>query len=195
MELIAQGAEAKIYTEGGAIVKDRIVKSYRIPQLDDLLRKSRTKREATILVKVPGIAPHLLRTEDTRLVMEQIEGRLVKEVLDKDVHVAKDIGRLLAKLHQKNIMHADLTTSNMFLTENGQIKFIDFGLSFISHRVEDMAVDLHLFRQALESKHVKVWESAFNLFLEGYKEGYPGSKEVLERFAIVESRGRNKQSY
>ena len=195
MELIAQGAEAKVYRDGGAIVKDRVKKSYRFPALDESLRKSRTKREATILAKLPGIAPKVLKAEESRLVMETIEGTLVKDVLDGNVHLAKDIGKLLANLHAKNIMHADLTTSNMILTPQKGIVFIDFGLSFISHRLEDRAVDIHLFRQALQSKHVRVGEHAFTLFLEGYQEHNPEAKDVLERFKIVEARGRNKQSY
>jgi tRNA A-37 threonylcarbamoyl transferase component Bud32 len=33
------------------------------------------------------------------------------------------------------------------------LKIIDFGLSFVSDKVEDKAVDLHLFSEAVESKH------------------------------------------
>ena len=51
-----------------------------------------------------------------------------------------------------------------------EIKFIDFGLSFFSAKEEDKAVDLHLLRQALESKHHEKWEDCFKAALKGYKQ-------------------------
>ncbi|MBW3023134.1 Kae1-associated serine/threonine protein kinase, partial [Candidatus Woesearchaeota archaeon] len=72
-----------------------------------------------------------------------------------------------------------------------EIHFIDFGLGFFSEKAEDKAVDLHLIRQALESKHHKIWKQCFGHVLEGYKE-YDKHKEVFDRLKIVESRGRNK---
>ena len=48
MKLIAQGAEAKIFKKKDSILKDRIKKSYRLPQIDIKLRKSRTRSEAKI---------------------------------------------------------------------------------------------------------------------------------------------------
>ena len=62
MKLIAQGAEAKIYESGDSILKHRIKKSYRLKQLDDKLRKDRTRAEARILkrasragIQVPSV--------------------------------------------------------------------------------------------------------------------------------------------
>jgi tRNA A-37 threonylcarbamoyl transferase component Bud32 len=54
-----------------------------------------------------------------------------------------------------------------------------------------MAVDIHLFKQALESKHYKIYENAWKEFLKGYKENKK-YQEVLERFEKVELRGRYK---
>jgi TP53 regulating kinase-like protein len=68
-----------------------------------------------------------------------------------------------------------------------KIYFIDFGLSFVSKKLEDKAVDLHLFRQALESRHHRIWEKCFSEFSKAY-----GDKAVLKRLEIVEARGRNK---
>jgi Kae1-associated kinase Bud32 len=204
MELIAQGAEAKLYRDisEGTIVKDRIAKSYRIKELDDSLRKARTKREASILQKIKLIsdfAPQLIKQEDTKLTIGYVDGRILKQVLDEKPELAFQTGRIVAELHKKNIIHGDLTTSNMILNKEGNIVLIDFGLSFVSARAEDKAVDIHLFRQALDSKHVAVAEKAFQNFLKGYKEAYSEDhsdpETVLERFKIVEARGRNKLKY
>jgi len=75
------------------------------------------------------------------------------------------------------------------LTE-GELYIIDFGLGFISARLEDKAVDLHLIKQALEAKHWKNHKTLFQQFLKSYK--FPESKQVLEQLKKVESRGRYK---
>lgn len=188
MNLISQGAEAKIFEHEGAIHKQRISKSYRNKILDEQIRKSRTNREAKILKKLEDLnfpSPKLLRKEDYTLIMELIEGPQLKEVFSLD-H-CKEIGKLLSQMHEHDLIHGDLTTSNMILKEN-QIYFIDFGLSQVSKKVEDRAVDLHLLKHAIDSKHWQNSQKAFELVLEGYDP----STDILERLEIVELRGKNK---
>ena len=73
-----------------------------------------------------------------------------------------------------------------------EIFFIDFGLSFFSRKIEDKAVDLHLLKEALESKHSKIWEKCYKAALGSYAEKAVDGKDVLERIKIVEKRGRYK---
>ena len=54
-KLIAQGAEAKIFLSDNIITKNRIKKSYRIPEIDNKIRKSRTKKEIKLLSKASKI--------------------------------------------------------------------------------------------------------------------------------------------
>jgi len=189
MKQIASGAEAIIYLDEGRIIKKRIKKNYRISEIDETLRKSRTKREAKILQKLQIPGPRLLKSDDKETIeMEFVKGELVKDILDTHISIAKEIGKTLSVLHDQNIIHGDLTTSNMIF--NNKIFFIDFGLSFSSYKIEDKAVDIHLFRQALESKHHKVFEKAYKLFLQGYRP--KGRIDIMQRLKIVEARGRNK---
>ncbi|MEK6841016.1 MAG: O-sialoglycoprotein endopeptidase, partial [Nanoarchaeota archaeon] len=51
MKIIKQGAEAILKLDKNILIKERIPKSYRIKQIDDKLRKFRTKREANLLQK------------------------------------------------------------------------------------------------------------------------------------------------
>src|SRR3989338_6220467 len=121
MKLLAQGAESKLFLEKNRVIKDRFRKTYRIKEIDDRLRKSRTKREAKILDKLQKInfpVPALIYNNE---------------------------------IYNNNIIHHDLTTSNM-ISKKDKIFFIDFGLSFFSTKIEDRAVDLHLLKEALESK-------------------------------------------
>ncbi len=199
--LIAQGAEAKLFKDNDLIIKERISKSYRIKELDDKIRKYRTRREITILEKASKIilVPKLDNTsseKEFKVVMDYIDGKKLAEHLDsfndkKRLEICKIIGKQVALLHNNNIIHGDLTTSNMILKDN-EVYFIDFGLSFIDQKEEHKAVDLHLLKQALESKHYKHYESSFKAVLEGYKETAKDYKEILDRLDKVEGRGRYK---
>tara|TARA_Y100000310_G_scaffold343460_1_gene451180 strand:+ start:1618 stop:2205 length:588 start_codon:yes stop_codon:yes gene_type:complete len=192
MKLIAQGAEAKLFRNNNILIKDRIPKSYRIQEIDVQLRRHRTKVESHILQKLGklGLAvPKLIDTDETQKIsMDFIKGDKVSEILDaKNVSkLCKEIGQKLRVMHDNHIIHGDLTTSNMILEK--EIYFVDFGLSYESQKIEDMAVDLHLFRQTLESKHNTVYEKGFKAFLSGY-----GNKDVIDRLGIVEKRGRYKR--
>ena len=75
-----------------------------------------------------------------------------------------------------------------------KIFFIDFGLGFISQRLEDKAVDLHLLKEALEAKHFEHWEILFKEVLKGYKTS-KHFQEVIKQLKKVESRGRYKEKY
>lgn len=190
---IAQGAESKLYEDKDCIIKDRFEKKYRLKEIDQKLRKFRTKREAKILEKLSDFSsPKLISTDKKQeIVMEKINGPLVKDILENDYKkLSYEIGKLVAGLHNKNIIHGDLTTSNMIF--NKKIFLIDFGLSFFSHKIEDKAVDLKLLRQALESKHYKVYKEAYNEVLKAYKKYADDSENILKRLEKVEKRGRYK---
>jgi len=193
---LGQGAEAVVTKVNGVVLKDRIKKDYRHPAIDASLRKTRTRREANLFKKLAEIdfpAPNLLEMDDKamRLKLQFIDGPKVRDVFDTRPGLAKEIGRKVGILHANNIVHGDLTTSNMIL--GSEIYFIDFGLSYVSTKAEDKAVDLHLLKQALESAHHEVFEKAFADVLAGYREGNPGWHEVILRLEKVEKRGRNKK--
>jgi len=196
IKLIAQGAEAKIFLEKNQVVKDRFRKSYRISEIDTRLRKSRTKREAKVLLKLQKLGfptPSLIDNDEKSILkMSYINGKLVKHIInDKNgSKLAKEIGEKIARLHNNTIIHGDLTTSNMIMGK--EIYFIDFGLSFFSHKIEDMAVDLHLLKEALESKHPSIFEKTFGTIKKYYKIRKINGADVLKRLEQVESRGRYK---
>ncbi len=200
MKTIQQGAEAKILLDekDNLIIKDRISKSYRHPELDKTIRKRRTKAETKLLIKASEIinSPKPLTSEEfNKIKMPFVDGKKLSEHLDnfslkKQEEICKQIGESIAKLHSKDIIHGDLTTSNMILKKE-KIYFIDFGLGFISHKIEDKAVDLHLLRQALEAKHFQHWQALFKKVLQGYAH-YKEHKKVLEQLKKVEKRGRYK---
>ena len=194
MKLIGKGAEAEIYLDDNKVIKKRLIKTYRIKELDDYLRKTRTRSESKIIKKLPKEipSPELLKMDDKNMDIEMsfIKGEKVRDILDNNIKICEEIGKKIGIMHNSGIIHGDLTTSNMIF--NKEVYFIDFGLSFFSEKIEDKAVDLHLLRQALESKHYKVFEKAFSLVLKGYKLKSDNYDEIMTRFEKVESRGRNK---
>jgi tRNA A-37 threonylcarbamoyl transferase component Bud32 len=163
-KIIAQGAEAKIHLTENKIVKERIVKGYRLPALDEQIRKSRTKKESKILIKAreAGVnVPKVLNADKKgepknattstiskearckkplvspqfNLEIEFIDGDKLSEKLnsykeEKQFEVMKKLGHQVAKLHEKDLIHGDLTTSNVLFSEE-KIYIIDFGLGFI----------------------------------------------------------------
>ena len=111
MHVIKRGAEAVLYVEERdgkkVLVKDRVKKGYRIPELDDSIRSSRTKREDKLMLRAQrsGVnVPQVLAAEKTKLVMEYLDGTTVKESLNgmargDRLEVYEQIGRAAAGLH------------------------------------------------------------------------------------------------
>lgn len=194
-KILAKGAEATIIQKDtSSVIKKRAPKKYRLPEIDEELIKSRTRRETKILQKLENIAPKVLNTDNQNsLEIEYVEGDVLKNVLDNKTELAEQIGKNTGIMHDKDIIHGDLTTSNMILNREGKIKFIDFGLAFVSDKEEDKAVDLHLFKEAVESKHFRKEKEIWKEFLKGYNPS--NKKQILKRLEIVEKRGRNKQKY
>ncbi len=190
---IAQGAEAILIKVDNTLIKERIKKSYRIEEIDKKIRKFRTRREAKLLQTAKINVPKVFNVDEQnmKIEMEFLEGDLLKNILDslplkKSLEICKQIGIEVSNLHSQNIIHGDLTTSNMILKDN-KLYFIDFGLGFFSDKAEDKAVDIRVLKQALESKHYKNFEKYFSGFLKNYKH-----KDVLKRLEKVELRGRYK---
>ncbi|KAF8063492.1 kinase-like domain-containing protein [Lyophyllum atratum] len=113
------------------------------------------------------------------------------------------IGIELAKMHAADIIHGDLTTSNMMLRHPAsfaskdaeiltQVVLIDFGLSYHSSLVEDKAVDLYVLERAFSSTHPDS-EPLFALVLTAY--GKQLGKEwppISRRLDDVRLRGRKR---
>lgn len=201
-KVIGTGAEAVLIHQDGKLIKRRIKKSYRIEELDEKLRKQRTKKESKLLEKASKLipVPRLIKTDEKNkeIDMEFLEGKKLSEHLDSlnnAEEICMEVGKNIALLHDADIIHGDLTTSNMIYQEKeNKVYFIDFGLGFESKKIEDKAVDLHLIKQALEAKHFANYEKFFQAILKGYKTS-KHHEATLARLKAVEKRGRYKGDY
>jgi Kae1-associated kinase Bud32 len=199
MKIVKRGAEAILYLENNHLVKERIKKSYRVPQIDEKLRKLRTRKEANLISRAKrcGIeTPKIVSVDEKsfKINMDFIDGKRLKEFFnetdDKNrKEVAEELGKSVGLLHKNGIVHGDLTTSNMILKDN-KIFFIDFGLGEFSKRIENQAVDLSVLKEAFKSTHFKYLNVLWENFIKGYKQTNDNFNKVLDTLNDIEKRGR-----
>ncbi|MFW5902560.1 MAG: KEOPS complex kinase/ATPase Bud32 [archaeon] len=196
MEVIYKGAEATLYKNNylgyKTIEKERKPKEYRIEELDKTIKERRTLNESRMIKKARKAVntPYILRVDlkKSQITMEYIEGETLKKRIQEEKEdiekIGGEIGEQLKKLHEQNIVHNDLTTSNI-MRKNSELYFIDFGLSEKTSKTEDKAVDLLVFKKMLKSTHWKEFKEIWSNLKKEY-----GKKPVLNRLKKIEKRAR-----
>jgi len=204
--LVKKGAEASLFLEEWrgrkVIMKRRLPKRYRVHEIDMKIRTYRTVHEAQLLhyakeAGVPTPVIFMVDVADSNIIMEFIEGGQVKQVLndlssEERRGLSRHIGKLIGRLHRNDIVHGDLTTSNMILTPGGGVVFLDFGLGEKTMELELKGVDLHLMKRAFQSVHFRYAEECFAEVLDGYAHVVGGNKKssVYAKIDEIERRGR-----
>ncbi|CAN8073278.1 unnamed protein product [Agarophyton chilense] len=200
---LARGAEAVVslvhFLGRKAIQKKRFPKRYRHPELDAKLTMRRLQQEARVLlrlrkagIRVPAV--YSLDVKSGLLVMECVNGTTLKEFLQADRQGGEEVmrraGRAVARMHKNEIVHGDLTTGNILVSEE-QVCLIDFGLSSGNGTEEDLAVDLYVLERAVISAHSEKAQPLNEAFLQAYAEELkrPG---VIKRLEEVRARGRKR---
>ncbi|WP_292465465.1 Kae1-associated kinase Bud32 [Methanolobus sp.] len=186
---LTNGAEATVRIEDGCVVKERIQKRYRLRELDERIRKERTKAESRLISEARRLGiptPIIHDVEKSVIRMQYIPGMPLKHVINEVL--SERLGELVGLLHTGGIIHGDLTTSNLILNDD-KLYMIDFGLSFMNSAVEARGVDIHVLFQTFESTH-HYYESLIEAFCRGYRRVFTGADEVLERVTEIEKRGR-----
>lgn len=207
------------------IVKYRPSKKYRHPKLDASITKSRTVGEVKFMSKLTKLginSPGVILADFKRGViwMEYLGTSLAsgevssfknrlwevertgtpEDCVSEAIQlVCKKVGQLIGKLHTNDMIHGDLTSSNIMLQISDTPCLIDFGLSSYSGLAEDKAVDLYVMERAIQSTHSVYAESYNQWLLEGYQEAYNDNKmmrkkhaEVISRLEEVRLRGRKR---
>ena len=179
--LISQGAEGKVFLSRflgrAAVTKERLKKNYRVAVLDQKINRSRLLQEARCISKCKQIgvaAPHVYMVDSIRhrICMERIEGLTFKAILRRDIAalestgqersyndyhklLAARIGQAIARIHACDMIHGDLTTSNLMIrdTDPNEVAVIDFGLGSNQAVPEDKAVDLYVLERSFLASH------------------------------------------
>ena len=215
-----RGAEATVTVEGDGgdrrVIKRRVPKSYRHPELDRTLRRDRTVAEARLTSEArrAGVPTPLVYDVDlaaATLTLQHVGERDLAAALDE--RWTEAVGRHLGRLHGAGMVHGDPTTRNVRVEPSGvagvgasagssgatdagasagsnaasQTYLIDFGLGFHTGHVEDHAMDLHVFEGS-----VRATATAPEPLIAAFEAGYEatGDGEVLDRLRDVANRGR-----
>jgi Kae1-associated kinase Bud32 len=201
MKFHKKGAEAELFQtefEGKkALLKKRVPKNYRDFKLDLQIRKKRTRSEAKLIqtvqtiINVPSI--YFVDEKKSEIIMEFIEGKKLKEIIEKKPLLAKKAGEEIKKIHSLGIIHGDLTTSNIIYSKCsksfGKIKdklvFVDFGLGYFSKKTEEKATDLIVFKKTFNATHSSL-KNGWKFVMQGYSP----DKEIIEKMQAIEKRAR-----
>ncbi len=203
-----KGAEAFLYLADWAgvkvVVKKRVAKAYRHPELDEKIRRSRVLAEARAILaalkaRIPAPTVYYVDPATSTIVLEYIDGKPLYEHIEEsseegseglDTVVAK-LGYYVGKLHEIGIAHGDLTTSNVIVAGNEPV-IIDYGLAEKTRVEEDKAVDIHLFLRSLESAHPDHVDDVYKWFLQGYERarGPEKTERILRAVERIRLMGR-----
>ena len=237
--LLGQGAEGKIYIgeflSKKCIVKERFEKKYRVKELDQKLTKNRMLNESRNIARASKLGvnvPTLYFVDliDRKIYMEYLENSCQLKVILESIYslddispyesflekISNDLGNIVSKLHSGDLIHGDLTPSNIILkikedTNSDLLNnakemilknkiydymyLIDFGLSSVAlstnSGLEDKAVDLYVLKRAIISSNPKseeLFDKAMNIYEKKSKDG----EEIIKRYKKVEMRGRKK---
>jgi Tol biopolymer transport system component len=117
----------------------------------DRLRRFAQECRATAALNHPNILSIFDIGEDRAapyVVSELLEGETVRDRLRegpipsrKAIDYARQIASGLAAAHEKGITHRDLKPENLFITNDGRVKILDFGLAKLAHPEADAAGD------------------------------------------------------
>lgn len=138
------------------------------------------------------VRDHIVTAQQASLPSSTLEEQLTP--------LATGVGRILAKMHDEDVVHGDLTTSNMLLRrstgeagagEELSLVLIDFGLSYISALPEDKGVDLYVLEKAFLSTHPNT-EALFGELLKSYVASSRKSSAVIKKLDEVRLRGRKR---
>jgi N6-L-threonylcarbamoyladenine synthase/protein kinase Bud32 len=189
---LVQGAEATVAFEGDRVIKTRNPRSYRHAELDERLRRHRTRLEARLTsdARRTGVPTPLVFDVDlaeTRLVLQRVGGTDLRDALTRGR--VEQVAGHLARLHGAGLVHGDPTTRNVRVGGNEEDRtfLIDFGLGYNSGHPEDHAMDLHVFGQSLEGTADDA-DKLVAAAVEAYRE--VGDEQVLNRLRDIEGRGR-----
>ncbi len=190
------GGESIIYPSKlfsmDVLEKRRIRKDYRDSDLDTKIRTSRMRKEVRsysyyheLNIKSPNVI--FYDGENGSIYLEKMEGvKLINAIKNEFSIDFENLGEIIGRLHSSKISHGDLTLSNIIY--NGDFILIDPSMGELNADIEDLAIDIHLFKESLKSA-VPQWEPIFKKFMKGY-ERTMDSEPILRRVVEIERRRR-----
>jgi serine/threonine protein kinase/tetratricopeptide (TPR) repeat protein len=153
LEQIGEGAMGQVFLAEDTRLERRValkVLSNPSPDDDQVKRFEREAKAVAALDHPNVLSIHDFGREGNRpyVVMEFLTGQTLRERLDSGpIPVRKAIGFAietasgLAAAHEKGIWHRDLKPANIFITADGRVKILDFGLAMVRRSAETVVSD------------------------------------------------------
>ena len=204
-------------------------------ELDKKLTKNRMFNESRNIcrasklgIKVPTI--YFVDLIERKIFMEYLDNSCQLKVILQSIYslpdispynklldkISSDLGNIISKLHSGDLIHGDLTPSNIILKikedtgsellnnaekiilekkDYDDMHLIDFGLSSVAINtacsMEDKAVDLYVLKRAIISSNPKS-EELFEKAMEIYQKKCKNGEDIINRYKKVEMRERKK---
>lgn len=191
------------------LVKHRLKKGYRLPELEAHISAQRQRQEVRNMKKAEQMGirvPRVYAADEQAMTisMEFLKSFVtLKEALrGEESDAVKELvelcGHYVGLLHNGGIVHGDLTSSNIMVDAQGRsCALIDFGLSSSDQSIEGKAVDLYVFEKSLlcEAREEDFLSQIIGRFKEGYKNSSKAAAAVMGRLEKVKARGRKKVAF
>ncbi len=148
--LIGDGGMANVYLAYDRTLKRHVaIKMLRYELSKDERFIKRFKRESAQVINLdhPNIV-HVYTVGDYKqqpfIVMEYVKGKTLKDYLRENgalepltaVHIMTQLAEGVLYAHQNNIIHRDLKTQNIMITDEQVVKITDFGIALSSNEAD-----------------------------------------------------------
>ncbi|GAB3996467.1 hypothetical protein GCM10028807_39080 [Spirosoma daeguense] len=152
-EVIGEGGMATIYRATNPLGKQKAIKVLKPEFTSDPHVRQRFEQEAQIMVKLGEHTIHICQVDDLEvtphyvaLVMEYLQGENLATFLRINGPISPQ--QLIAWMepvllavgyaHKQDVVHRDIKPANLYLTTQGQIKVLDFGIAKVLSSGEDL---------------------------------------------------------
>ena len=142
IEMLGEGGMGIVYKAHDTRLKRDVAIKFlpsRIAANDEERERFKIEGQAAAALNHPNIATiHAIEESDDEMfiVMEYIEGQELKDIIKSEIpnpksaiDYATQIAGGLQAAHEKGIVHRDIKSTNIMITNKGQVKIMDFGLA------------------------------------------------------------------
>ena len=149
LEKLGEGGMGVVYLADDTKLERQIAIKFlpkHIAASDEEGKRFKVEAQAAAALNHPNIATiHAIEEYDNELfiVMEYISGHELKELIskgpleiDQAIDIATQIAEGLQSAQEKGIVHRDIKSSNIMVTDDGKVKIMDFGLAKIGKGIQ-----------------------------------------------------------
>jgi serine/threonine protein kinase/Tfp pilus assembly protein PilF len=145
IEKLGEGGMGVVYLAEDTKLKRQVAIKFLPPQMavnNEERARFKIEAQAAAALNHPNITQIYAieeANENIFLTMEYVKGQELKEEVrsrklevKEVIEIASQIAKGLQAAHEKEIVHRDIKTSNIMITNDGQVKIMDFGLAKLS---------------------------------------------------------------